>query len=163
MNPEAVRGFPRRRFIGGAAALLGLLATGCARAGERATLAMTVHRDPDCGCCEQWARQGRDAGFATTIVDEADLASVKRRLGVPADLASCHTALVDGLIVEGHVPFDQVRRLLRERPPGVAGLAVPGMPAGSPGMEMPDGRRDAYQVLAFDRSGRRRLYHAVTG
>jgi hypothetical protein len=95
-------------------------------------------------------------------VDEPDMTALKRRLGVPPDLASCHTAVVNGLIVEGHVPFDMIHRLLRERPQGVAGIAVPGMPAGSPGMEVPDGRREPFQVIAFDRQGRRRVFATVS-
>jgi len=151
----------RRQVLRGAVAFAALAAGGCARSAERPVPAMTVHRDAACGCCGAWASQARGAGFAATLIDEADLSAVKARLGVPADLASCHTALVDGYVIEGHVPFDQVRRLLRERPEGVAGLAVPGMPAGSPGMEVPDGRREAYQVVAFGSNGRRRVYHQV--
>lgn len=151
----------RRRVLSGAAALAAIFVSGCARSAGRPAIAMTVHRDAACGCCGAWAGEARRAGFAPTLIDEADLAAVKARLGVPADLSSCHTTLVDGYVIEGHVPLEQVRRLLRERPRGVVGLAVPGMPAGSPGMETPDGRRERYQVIAFDGNGRRRLYHQV--
>jgi hypothetical protein len=82
---------------------------------------------------------------------------------VPADLASCHTTTVGGYVVEGHVPLDQVARLLRERPTGIRGIAVPGMPAGSPGMETPDGSVEPYQVIAFDAQGRTSIYHTVGG
>jgi hypothetical protein len=85
--------------------------------------------------------------------DVVDLEAIKARYGVPAELYSCHTALVGGYVVEGHVPADLVERLLRERPT-VVGIAVPGMPAGSPGMETPGGRAERYQVLAFDRRGK---------
>ncbi len=91
------------------------------------------------------------------------MGSVKERLGVPADLASCHTTTVAGYVVEGHVPLDQVARLLRERPPGIRGIAVPGMPSGSPGMETPDGSAEPYQVIAFDDQGRTSLFHSVGG
>ena len=158
----AVPALSRRQLLGSVAALLGTALAGCARAGEQPHLAMTVHRDPSCGCCEEWARQSHGAGFRTSTLDEPDMTALKRRLGVPPDLASCHTAVVDGLIVEGHVPFDMIHRLLRERPQGVAGIAVPGMPAGSPGMEMPDGRREPFQVIAFDRQGRRRVFASVS-
>jgi hypothetical protein len=93
-----------------------------------------VHKDPNCGCCSGWAKHLKDNGFAVTVDERADLQVVRKRLGVPADLAACHTAEVDGYVIEGHVPALAVRRLLRERPNAI-GLAVPGMPAGSPGME----------------------------
>jgi hypothetical protein len=89
--------------------------------------------------------------------DSNDLAPIKQKLGVPRPLQSCHTALVDGYVIEGHVPADLVDRLLRERPP-VSGLAVPGMPVGSPGMEVPGQAPERYTVLAFDRSGRTTPY-----
>ena len=89
--------------------------------------------------------------------DLDDLAPIKLKLGVPAALQSCHTAVVDGYVVEGHVPADLIDRLLRERPP-VVGLAVPGMPVGSPGMDAPGQKPERYQVLAFDRKGQTTLY-----
>lgn len=95
----------------------------------------------------------RKNGFDVKTVDRDDLAAVKKQYGVPADLESCHTALTGGYVIEGHVPADLVRRLLRERPKTL-GLAVPGMPAGSPGMDTPAGRGERYQVFTFDRSGR---------
>jgi hypothetical protein len=90
-------------------------------------------------------------------VDADDLAPIKRQLGVPRALESCHTATVEGYVIEGHVPADVIDRLLRERP-ALVGLAVPGMPAGSPGMEAPGQAAERYQVLAFDRSGRATIY-----
>lgn len=124
--------------------------------------AMTVYRDPSCGCCEAWARLARDAGFDVALIDEPDMPTRKRTLGVPEELASCHTAVVGDRIFEGHVPFDQVDRLLRMRPAGISGLAVPGMPVGSPGMETPDARRDPYQVIAFGAGGRSSIFFQVT-
>ena len=115
---------------------------------------MTVYRDAGCGCCLAWVEHARRAGFNARVVNAPDMAAVKRRLGVPARLASCHTALVAGLIVEGHVPLDRVARLLRNRPANVRGVAVPGMPVGSPGMEAPDGRRQPFDVMVFDAAGR---------
>jgi hypothetical protein len=99
----------------------------------------------------------RAHGFPVTAEDVADLAPVKRKLGVPPALQSCHTGSIQGYVIEGHVPADLIDRLLRERPP-VAGLAVPGMPVGSPGMEVPGQRAERYQVLAFDRSGRTTVF-----
>jgi hypothetical protein len=99
----------------------------------------------------------RSGGFLVTERDEVDLVPVKRRHGVPRALESCHTALVEGYVIEGHVPADLIDRLLHERPK-VVGLAVPGMPVGSPGMESPGRKPERYQVLAFDRSGRTTVF-----
>ena len=107
---------------------------------------ITVHRDPGCGCCGGWVEHLERSGFATTVIASRDVQAVKRRLGVPAELASCHTAEVGGYVVEGHVPASAIRRLLAERPEAT-GLAVPGMPAGSPGME--GGTPETYAVVLF--------------
>lgn len=111
-----------------------------------------VSRSPSCGCCGDWIAHMREAGFTVNdrLID--DLAPLKAQLGVPADLQSCHTALIDGYAIEGHVPAQDVHRLLRERP-AAAGLAVAGMPLGSPGMEI-DGRQEPYEVILFTTSGR---------
>lgn len=110
-----------------------------------------VWKSPTCGCCGGWVDHLREAGFAVEVEDVQDLASVKAEHGVAPHLQSCHTALVDGFVVEGHVPADDIRKLLEERPE-VAGLAVPGMPVGSPGMEYGD-QVDPYDVLTFDAEG----------
>lgn len=144
----------RRRLVLGALAA-GALGAGCSGAAPGgARPEMLVHKDPNCGCCKSWAEIARKAGYPVRLADEADMNAVKARLGVPAELASCHTTEVSGLLVEGHVPLDIVDRVLRQPVPGLRGLAVPGMPGGSPGMEMPDGRRDAYQVVGFFTDGR---------
>ncbi|MDH5823133.1 DUF411 domain-containing protein [Luteimonas sp. RD2P54] len=104
-----------------------------------------VHKDPNCGCCSLWAEHMRREGFEVELRDVDDLAAVRERAGVPAAKASCHTALVGDYFVEGHVPAADVRRLLAERPDAL-GITAPGMPLGSPGMEMPNGRTDAYSV-----------------
>jgi hypothetical protein len=122
-----------------------------------AGLEVTVYRSPTCGCCGKWAEHVQAAGFRVHEVEVSDLETVKRIQGVPARLASCHTAVVDGYVIEGHVPVADVQRLLRERP-AVRGLAVPGMPTGSPGMEIPGRPADAYEVLAFDDQGRSRVF-----
>ncbi|NZA27978.1 DUF411 domain-containing protein [Luteimonas sp. SJ-92] len=106
---------------------------------------MIVHKDPNCGCCSLWAEHMRRDGFEVELRDVDDLAAVRERAGVPAAKASCHTALVGDYFVEGHVPAADVRRLLAERPDAL-GITAPGMPLGSPGMEMPNGRTDAYSV-----------------
>ena len=95
---------------------------------------ITVYKSPTCGCCNKWVSHLRDAGFKVNTINSDDLESIKLSAGVQPFLQSCHTALVDGYVVEGHVPASDIKRLLQERP-AVTGLAVPGMPAGSPGME----------------------------
>lgn len=124
-----------------------------------ATIAATpivMHRDPGCGCCEQWAAQVRKQfGRQVTIIDDANRGAFSKQRGVPADLASCHTAVIDGMSFEGHVPIADMKRALAERPKGISGLAVAGMPMGSPGMEMPGMKADHYEVIAFGPVGRR--------
>ena len=121
---------------------------------------MIVHKDPNCGCCQSWADIAQRAGYPVSIVDETDMAAVKARLRVPAPLASCHTTEVSGLTVEGHVPLQAVERMLRQPQQGLLGIAVPGMPAGSPGMELPNGRRDEFQVIAFFEAGRTSVWES---
>lgn len=116
---------------------------------------MTVYRSPSCGCCKKWVEHARGAGFRVDEKELEDLSEVKAMLGVPAALQSCHTAVVGSYVVEGHVPAELVRRLLAQRP-AVLGIAVPGMPAGSPGME--GGTPQRYDVIAFEKSGATRLY-----
>ena len=112
-----------------------------------------VVKDPNCGCCMAWVEHLTAAGFAITVEerDAAALADYKRAMGVPAELASCHTASVEGYVIEGHVPAADIRRLLAERP-DAAGLSVPGMPYGSPGMG-PESEREAYDVMLILRDG----------
>lgn len=117
---------------------------------------LIVHKTPTCGCCGAWIDHVRANGFTVRVVEVADTSPVARRLGVPDPLRSCHTAEIDGYAIEGHVPASDIRRLLVERP-DAAGLAVPGMPLGSPGMEMGD-RRENYDVILFDNAGRTRIF-----
>ena len=119
---------------------------------------LLVYKSPTCGCCNGWVEHMREAGFTVDARDVTDMMSIKRDAGVPVAMSSCHTTLVDGYVVEGHVPAEQVKRLLAERPE-VAGIAAPGMPVGSPGMEGPNAR--PYQVLAFDRSGSTEVYAEI--
>jgi len=116
---------------------------------------IVVYKDPNCGCCAQWVKHLRGAGFPVTVHDMTDMTTVKRSMGVPEALESCHTARVGRYPIEGHVPADVITKLLAE-PPAGRGLAVPGMPNGSPGMEGPT--KDAYQVLLFDAAGKTRVY-----
>lgn len=135
---------------------LALVAASCARSAEAAPL-VTVYKTPTCGCCNSWVEHLRKNGFAVKTVDRPDLTAIKHQHGVPDGLASCHTAVVDGYTIEGHVPADVIRKLLAERP-AVVGLAVPGMPMGSPGMEGPTS--EPYEVYTFDRSGPKEIYAA---
>lgn len=114
------------------------------------TTLVTVYKSPTCGCCKAWVDHLREHGFRVVAVDTTELDGIKRQHGVSQELTSCHTAIVGGYVVEGHVPASDIRRLLAERP-RITGLAVPGMPQGSPGMET--GVKEAYQVLAFTRGG----------
>ncbi|SOR30638.1 conserved protein of unknown function; putative exported protein [Methylorubrum extorquens] len=113
---------------------------------------VAVTKDPSCGCCEKWVAHLREAGFTVTVT-EGPVNPVKARLGVPRDLASCHTALVGRYVVEGHVPAGAIKRLLAEKPKAT-GLAVPGMPVGSPGMEVDGVEPEAYEVVLFGPEGR---------
>jgi hypothetical protein len=114
-----------------------------------------IYKDPTCGCCALWVAHMKAQGFVTTVSDVRDIAAVKTKYHVPNQLRSCHTALVGGYVLEGHVPATDVHRLLKQRPT-VVGLAVPGMPVGSPGMEGPNGR--PYDVLTFDAAGKTTVY-----
>ncbi|RPH45492.1 MAG: DUF411 domain-containing protein [Burkholderiales bacterium] len=121
-----------------------------------------VWKDPSCGCCRDWVAYLEREGFQVVVHDVGNTAA-RRRLGMPARLGSCHTATVDGYVIEGHVPVEDIRSLLDERPAGVLGLAVPGMPVGSPGMDgaIYGGRRDPYDVLRVARDGRVDVYRSV--
>ena len=150
------RSVSRREFLTRGAAAISAAAALPALLGARATVPMMVYKDPSCGCCKSWVTLMRSAGFEVSVRDTADMQSIKRRYQVPAALSSCHTALVGGYVVEGHVPSDLITRMLKEKPK-VLGLAVPGMPAGSPGMEV-GGQKDAYEVLTFDASGKSAVF-----
>ena len=117
--------------------------------------AIEIWKTPTCGCCKLWVDHMRGAGFRPTVHDMDDVSPIKRKLGVPTTLESCHTAVVGGYTIEGHVPADVVRQALKEKPK-IAGLAVPGMPMGSPGMEGP--RKDPYSVVAFEQNGRTSVF-----
>ncbi len=137
----------RRSFVGAFAAVPAL-AVGRRTLAAEELPKLTVAKDPNCGCCSGWADHIRAAGFPVEIVETSELNRVRARLGVPRHLAACHTAEVDGYVIEGHVPARAIRRLLAERPQ-VTGLAVPGMPVGSPGMEVEGAPPDTYDVIAL--------------
>lgn len=124
------------------------------QAPEPATV--TVFKDPNCGCCKEWVEHLREHAFEVIAKDTSDVSEIKRTARVPGQLHSCHTAFVNGYVIEGHVPAADIQRLLKEKPK-VAGIAVPGMPVGSPGMEI-GSRKDPYDVIAFNRDGSTRRF-----
>lgn len=143
----------RGLLVSGAAALV---ASSCARAADPKTL--VVYKTPYCGCCKGWVAHMTRSGFTPKINEVEDLAPVRARYGVPFKLSSCHTGLIGGYVIEGHVPADDVARLLREKPKAI-GLTAPGMPIGSPGMEVPDRPAERFDtLLLLDRSGRTQVF-----
>lgn len=116
---------------------------------------VTVYKSPSCGCCKKWISHLRNNGFDVVAKDVGNVNRIKSQLGIQPKLASCHTAIVDGYLVEGHVPAADIRRLLKNKP-DIKGLTVPGMPMGSPGMEGP--RKDKYEVLSIGHDGKTKVY-----
>jgi hypothetical protein len=147
-----------RTFLALIFAAAAALVVGCT---QEPLTKVVVYKDPACGCCSQWVAHMNDNGFAATAQDVSDTVSYKRQYGVTPDLYSCHTALVEGYVIEGHVPAAEVKRLLSERP-DLRGLSVPGMPAGSPGMEQ-GGRKDRFDVVAINRDGTTSVYASYPG
>ncbi len=132
-------------------------ATGAAQ--EVGAREIIVYKTAACGCCSNWVEYVKRHGFTVKTEDVTDLTAIKVEHGVPPGMQSCHTALVDGYVIEGHVPVESIQRMLEERP-DIAGLAVPGMPTGSPGMEVPGQPADSYDVIAFDRAGNTSVYES---
>lgn len=143
----------RRSFLIGVGALA---ATGCAQT-ARSSPVLAVYKSPTCDCCGAWVEHMTTAGFQARITETAEPGSIRRAHGVPEALASCHTAVIGGYALEGHVPAEDVRRLLAERPDAL-GLAVPAMPLGSPGMETPDSQRESYETLLIMTGGSTRVF-----
>ncbi len=141
----------------GAGAIIGLasLVTRPALAALQDPLPIKVYKSPSCGCCGQWTEYLKQNGFRPEIVDMDDVSAIKRLAQVPDDLVSCHTAVVERYVVEGHVPVEAIRKMLSERPK-IIGIAVPGMPAGAPGMPGQD--PEHFDVIAFAREGKQRLF-----
>ena len=150
---DSLRSAMARRSLAGAL-VIGTALSACAAQAA----AITMYRDPNCGCCLAWADHMEQGDkHEVTSVDHPDMGAVKAESGVPNDLRSCHTAIVEGYVIEGHVPAEQIEKLLEEKPEGVIGLAVPGMPIGSPGMEVGN-RKQPYQVIAFRKDGSRFVF-----
>lgn len=159
MSHTSSKPLSRRTTLRLAAALLG--ASTLAHAGSgiaKSADPITVWKTPDCGCCKEWIAHLQKNGFEVVAKDVGDTAPIRQKLGLPVKFGSCHTAQLGAYVLEGHVPAQEVHRLLREKPKAI-GLAVPGMPVGSPGMEMGD-RRDAYEVLLVLADGSSRVYQS---
>ena len=118
--------------------------------------AMTVYKTPTCGCCAKWVDHMKSAGFKVQVQDMDDLTEIKQASGVPIPIRTCHTAVVSGYVIEGHVPADLVKKVLAEKPK-MTGIAVPGMPVGSPGMESGN-QKSPYDVVLFDKTGKTTVY-----
>lgn len=116
---------------------------------------MTVYKDPNCGCCSKWIEHMSKNGFVITVRDVSSMDEIKKTMRVPAALQSCHTGVIDRYVIEGHVPADVVKKFIAAKPTAI-GLAVPGMPSGSPGME--GGRVDKYDIVSFDRDGKTTVF-----
>ena len=144
-------------MVGGGALVLAVAGAFWADTPAVAGPAITVYKSPTCGCCALWVKHLEESGFDVSVTDTEALQAIKAEHGVGDHLASCHTALVDGYVVEGHVPADDIRSMLESRP-DIVGLAVPGMIVGTPGMEVAGHPAQPYQVLAFDREGRATVY-----
>jgi len=150
LAPKRSRLLQRRRMV---LALAGVVLSGQAVARPAAKVPIQVWKDPNCGCCQDWIVHLQQHGFEVTVFDEGN-AAARARLGMPKQFGSCHTALVASYVIEGHVPAADIRRLIAEKPAAL-GLAVPGMPVGSPGMDGPayGNRKDPYDVLMVQRNG----------
>jgi hypothetical protein len=146
----------RRAFLMSTCVSLGSVPSQLRKAAAAPFPEIRAYRDPGCGCCEKWVEHMKAAGFSIAMEDDENLAARKATLNVPGDLAGCHTAVVGEFVIEGHVPAEDIIRFLAEKPTA-RGLAVPGMPIGSPGMEM-DGMKDAFDVMIFHNDGSRIIY-----
>ena len=151
----------RRSFVRatlGAGALAWALPRVAAAQGAAPLPPMTVYKSASCGCCKNWVEHARSSGFTVKTIDTEDLSGVKRDLGVPASLQSCHTVVVGNYLVEGHVPAADVKKMLTEKS-AIRGIAVPGMPVGAPGMEQgPVSGYQKYDVIAFTAQGRTSVF-----
>lgn len=151
------------RMIGIVGLLASVLLAACATptseqaTGGQTTQTMVVYKSPTCGCCGDWVSYVEEHGYTVTVEEVQDLAAIKTEHNVPATMQSCHTALIDGYVVEGHVPVVEIERLLTERP-DVVGIAVPGMPIGSPGMAMEGAAPQPFDVVTFDESGNTEVF-----
>lgn len=164
-QPRSRRAFLSALVVGAVGTALVAVKTAAAQARDASSnpptlppgvpTAITVYKDPNCGCCKAWVKHIQAAGFVATVRDTTDMTTVKASMGVPKALESCHTARIGSYVVEGHVPADVLVKLLQAKPLAL-GLAVPGMPMGSPGME--GGTADKYDIMLFDKTGKARVF-----
>jgi hypothetical protein len=152
-----LRGVPLIRKILFPVLVLAGLLTACGNPAQLSTQQITVYKSATCECCTNWISYLEENSFTVKAIETLDMATIKSENGVPLNLHSCHTALVDGYVVEGHVPVDEIKRLLEERP-NVMGIAVAGMPPGSPGMDIAGFENDPFDVVAFDEMGNQTLF-----
>lgn len=143
-------------FIAGVLAVAALITLPGAPSTSAEPAEIVVYKTLACGCCQKWVDHLRDSGMEVSVINVSSTQPIQSRVGVPRRLGSCHTAVVDNYWVEGHVPADLIKRLLREQPENILGIAVPGMPPGSPGMESPNPVR--YHILAYDSDGNTTIY-----
>ncbi|MGZ8190391.1 MAG: DUF411 domain-containing protein [Methylococcaceae bacterium] len=122
---------------------------------------IVVYRSPTCGCCEKWLAHLQQNNFTIKDIVTTDVQSIKSKYGVPSEMASCHTAIVNGYVVEGHVPANDIKSLLKTKP-NIVGIAVPGMPSGTPGMEM-GGKNEPYKVIGFDKNSHTEIFNSYDG
>ncbi len=120
-------------------------------------LEMTVYRSPTCGCCENWQDHVKENNFVIKDVVSDDMQAIKKKYGLPEQLGSCHTAIIGGYVIEGHVPAKDIQKLLHDKPSDVVGITAPGMPMGSPGMDAGN-RKDDYSVMSFDKDGHFKVF-----
>lgn len=143
-----------RSAVAGGAALLASRPIHLNAEGDK----LVIYKTPTCGCCQKWVDHVK-ASFTTEVHDLDNIGAIKTKYGVPAELASCHTSLIGNYVVEGHVPASAITRLLKEKP-AIVGIAVPGMPIGSPGMEVGN-RKEKYEIIAFDKKGKTSVFARV--
>ena len=136
------------------------LTAGCTENRAKSTGTLVVYKTPSCGCCQKWVEHMEANGFTTEVHDMDDLSQVKQMSGIQHEYSSCHTAIIDGYVVEGHVPAEFVSKMLSERP-DITGITVPGMPIGSPGMEGPNPVE--YQIYSFDKEGQLQVFGTAQG
>ena len=145
------------RSFGLTVLIMMFLASSVGMAGQARATTIDVYKSPTCGCCSKWVDHLRSHGFTVRVTDSEVVDELKTKHGVPRQARSCHTALVGGYVVEGHVPAADIQRLLKERP-AITGIAVPGMPIGSPGMEVPGVKPQTFNVNAFVKDGSIRVF-----
>lgn len=155
--PDQRSALPRRTFMGTLLAASGVLTTVSAWAGEAPLPPVEVFKNPSCGCCTAWVEHLRASGFTVKVTPVEDTRLARKRLGMPDELGGCHTAVLAAYVLEGHVPAFEAKRLLRERPADALGLAVPGMPAGAPGMEM-GSQAEPFDVMLVNKTGVARVF-----